>query len=626
MTTWTETLALATIVSFILTSTSVFLPSKYRLTTPVLFSLSALLAISFAIFSFSQPLSVVLQPPVFLGLAPVEFVSNQLSSAFCLLLCILLFPFAIYSQSYIKNKHLLETRFFWLASCFFVLSMGLVPFSNNAILFLIFWEIMSLSSAALVASEVLTRNSAKAVLIYLSATRVATALIAGGFLAAYYSFKSWNFSDWHFGGINSLAAAILITVGCLIKSGIWPFHIWLPYAHPAAPAPVSALMSGVMIKIPIIVLMQFFINQEHHSLLVAYILIVLGAVSSLWGVIFALVQNDLKKILAYSSVENIGLITVSLGASELCRFYGLDKSASILFAASIFHIFNHAIFKSLLFFGAGAIYKQTHTSNINELGGLSKKMPATFLFFLIGGAALCSLPPLNGFCSKWMIYEGLFNLATQKDNALTFIALVLMVVLIIAGTLSLATISKTISIVFSGRSRTKLASQATECDFAINASQGLLAVLCVLVGLFFTPTKFLWISLIFALVLYTLTLKQSKKQKIYSTWECGFGPLSSRMQQTSESFSQPIAVYFSPLLRYKIVAEITGKDRRHFPEKVKTEQSTQSVLEAKVYTPVVIFVSALGRHINRLQAGSIHIYLSYLLLTLIALICLELVW
>lgn len=626
MTTWTENLALATIVSFILTAMSVFLPSRYRLTTPVFFCSSALIAMVFAIFSFSQPLSVALQPPFFLGLVPVAFKSNLLSSAFCLLICFLLFPFALYSQSYIKDKHSLESRFFWLVSCSFVLAMGLVLFSKNAILFLILWEIASLSSAALVASEVLTRNTAKAALIYLSATRVATALIAGGFLAAYYSFKSWNFSDWHFGGANGFVAELLIIVGCLIKSGIWPFHLWLPYAYAAAPAQITALMSGVMSKIPIIVIIQFLIGQECHSVTVSSVLIVLGAITSLWGVIFALVQNDLKKILAYSSMENIGFITLSLGVSELCKFYALDTAASILVAASIFHIFNHAIFKSLLFFGAGAIYKQTHTSNINDLGGLSKKMPATFLFFLIGGAALCALPPLNGFCSKWMIYEGLFNLAIQKDDALTVIALMLIVVLIIAGTLSLATISKTISIVFSGRSRTKLSGQASECDFAINLSQGILAVLCVLVGLFFTPTKFLWMSLIFALVLYTLTLKQSKKQKIYSAWECGFGSLSSRMQQTSESFSQPIAVFFSPLLRYKIVAEITGKDRRHFPEKVKTEQSTQSVLEAKVYTPVVIFVSALGRHINRLQAGSIHIYLSYLLLTLIALICLELVW
>lgn len=624
--TLTEIFAVATLASITLTQLSVFLPGKYRLVTPTLFCLSALFGMAFSIFSLSSPLNFVLHSPVFLGLMPVQFASNCLSSAFCLLLCLLLLPFALFSQSYIKTKNSLETRFFWLTSGLFVLSMGSVLLSSNAILFLILWEVMSLSSAALVASEMFTRNTARAALIYLSATRVATALIAGGFLAAYYSFKSWNFCDWHFGGTNSLLAEILITLGCLIKSGIWPFHIWLPYAYQAAPAPSAALMSGLMGKVPIIILIQFFLGHSSHSLFIAYILIVLGAISTLWGVIFSLVQNDLKKILAYSSVENLGMITLTLGICQLCKHYPLDGVASVLFAALLFHIFNHAIFKSLLFLGAGAIYKQTRTSNINELGGLSRNMPGTFLFFLIGGAALCSLPPLNGFCSKWLIYEGLFKLALNKDITLCVIALLLILVLIIAGALSLATVSKTISIVFSGRPRTKHSGQATECDFAINLSQGILAVLCILPGLFCVQSKYLWISVLFAIIFYAGFLKQNKQRKIYSTWECGFGALSSRMQQTSESFSQPIAVFFSPLLRYKIVAEITGKDRRHFPERVKTEQSTQSVLEAKVYTPLVVFVSALGRHINRLQAGSIHIYLSYLLLTLITLICLELVW
>lgn len=606
--------------------------------------IASLLGIAISIHAISTPFHYSFKFPIYLGLAPVDFVSDTTSCIFAILLFSLSLAFSVFSPSYLVNKSKNELSLFWSGSFLFIASMAGTLFSGNAILFLICWELMSLSSAALVASELLTKNTAKASLIYLSATRVATMLLALGFLCANNLFHSWNFFDWHLTRPEALAPALLIMFGCFIKAGLWPFHIWLPYAHPAAPAPVSGLMSGIMIKIPIFVLVHLLCSREPTNFLIPIFFLVLGAISTLWGMIFALVQTDLKKILAYSSVENVGLIMLALGAHLVSLHLQMANLASLFLIAAIFHLFNHGVFKSLLFFASGSIYQKSHSTNLNDLGGLAKKMPATFLLFLFGTMALCSLPPSNGFCSKWLIYEGLFELVGSSNVAVAIGAVLMICVLIIAGALSLATMAKVVSVTFSGRTRTKLAQNATECSEFMIIGQGMLACFCVLLGLFsspiclylvqimkqasFAPPEFFQFSIFSVLctgIVYVSFLKQSKKSSIYSTWECGFGALTSRMQVTPESFSQPIAALFSPLLRYRINAEVSGKDRRHFPEKVVAESTTQSVLESKIYTPLVQAVAALGKHINRLQAGSIHIYLFYLLITLLLLVVLELV-
>ncbi|MCW5821491.1 MAG: hypothetical protein KIT34_01735 [Cyanobacteria bacterium TGS_CYA1] len=613
------------------------------LTSGMLF-IASILGIILSISSIAAPFHYSLQFPIYLGLAPVEFESDTTSSIFSILLFGLSLAFSIFSPSYLANKNANELRLFWSGSLLFIASMAGVLFSGNAILFLICWEIMSLSSAALVASELLTKNTAKASLIYLSATRVATTLLALGFLCANNLFHSWNFSDWHLMRQEALIPALLITFGCFIKAGLWPFHLWVPYAYFAAPAPVAGLMSGVMKKIPIFLLVHLLCFREMADFWIPSFFLALGAISTLWGMIFALVQTDLKKILAYSSVENVGLIMLALGAHLVSLQLHVANLASLFLVAAIFHLFNHGVFKSLLFFASGSIYQNAHSTNLNNLGGLAKRMPGTFLLFLFGTMALCSLPPSNGFYSKWLIYEGLLQLVNSSNIAVAVCSVLLICVLIIAGALSLATMAKVVSVTFLGRTRTKLAQNATECSEFMIVGQGILACFCVLLGLFsapiclylvqilklasFTPPSLFQFTIfsVFCIgIVYVSFLKQPKKSSIYSTWECGFGNLTRRMQVNPESFSQPIAALFSPLLRYRIKAEVSGKDRRHFPEKVVAESTTQSVLESKIYTPLVQAVAVLGKHINRLQAGSIHIYLFYLLITLLLLVVLELV-
>lgn len=613
-----------------------------RLFIPLFILSASIFGAAMSIASFTTPFQFWLNQPFHLGLCPVSFSIEPLSAIFSLLLFVLLGSISFYSQEYIKDKNFPGSSLFWIGSIVFALSMLAVLFSQNAITFLVFWEIMSLSSGALVASEMLTKNTARAALIYLASTRVATALIAGAFLWSYNLFGSWNFADWHMTRPEALGAAVLLVIGLLIKAGVWPFHIWLPYAHPAAPSPVSALMSGVMIKIPIYVLIRLIVMHEQSSAVLAFILIFLGSVSTLWGIIFALVQHDIKKLLAYSSVENIGLIVAALGLSTYCRYLGLGEIASIALVAAIFHSINHGLFKALLFLGAGAIYHQTKTVNMNELGGLAKVMPGTFIFFLIGSCTLCSIPPLSGFTGKWLMYQAFFKLAVGSGMPPgKLFALISICVLVAAGALALAGFTKTIAACFSGRARTRMAKEAKDCATSMLVPQALLAVACIMSGLF-SPVvcSFIAASLsqeklpsldlvnmtfafsILFMLFYYLFLHQPDKQKKYVTWECGFGELTSRMQMTSESFAQPIGALLSPVLRYRLVSEISGADRKHFPEKVKAEPVTQSLLETKVYGPIVLFVQFLGRHISRLQAGSIHIYLFYLLVTLIFLICL----
>ncbi|MGI6384249.1 MAG: proton-conducting transporter membrane subunit [bacterium] len=292
-----------------------------------------------------------------------------------------------------------------------MISMAGVVMAANAILFLVAWEVMALSSFALVTADHERRDSRRAAIIYLGATRAGTAFLMIGFLWAHHLTGSWVFSEWGISGTGALAPALLIFAGLATKAGCWPFHLWLPIAHPAAPAPVSALMSGVMIKTAIYVMIRLFVLDNHFVVpLLGPILLVLGAISAFWGVLFALLQHDLKRLLAYHSVENIGIILMGLGVSLLGRQHHLPLLEQLGLAAALFHTLNHAIFKSLLFLGAGAVDACTHLRDIEKLGGLVHRMPWTTGAFVAGSAAICALPPLNGFASEWLLYQGFFKL------------------------------------------------------------------------------------------------------------------------------------------------------------------------------------------------------------------------
>lgn len=583
--------------------------------------------------------------PIYLALAPLSLRVDSLSSVFCLLLGIVSFVAAIFSPGYLKHlSEKLNLNSYWACYAIFILGMLVVFLSANALTFLVFWEVMSLSSAALVFADITSGKAHKAGLIYLGATRIATAFLTGGFLWLHFFTRSWNFSDWHLQQAQLVVPSILVAVGLCIKAGIWPFHLWLPYAHPTAPSPISALMSGVMIKVAIYALIRFFLIGGSGSIYLAAIFVILGTVSALWGVLFAFVQHDLKKLLAYSTLENAGLILLSLGVCCYAQTLHLQEIAVLAFVAALYHCLNHGLFKSLLFLGAGAIDSSVHSREFDHLGGLAKKMPTTMATFLLGCAAISALPPLNGFASKWLIYQGLFQVACHDRNKIVIaLALTCIGVLALVGGLALASFTKAFSVSFLGRSRSRAAQKAQDCSALMNMCQITLAVLCFMSGLLSgiisnslrsvyvldqattipsLPLAYIALSISgFAILLYYLLLhKNTSKVRRYQTWECGYGMLTAHMQVSAESFSHSIGMVFSPLLQYAVRSEIGGKDKRHFPERIKARAVMVSLLESRVYSPLVDAVRFLSGHLSLLQAGSIHLYLLYVFIVLVVML------
>lgn len=581
--------------------------------------------------------------PIYLGVCPLALRCDPLAAVFMLLLAGIALVAALFSPGYLKHlQGKVNGKLYWLCLALFVASMAGVITAANALTFLIFWEVMSLSSGALVAIDNSSSGNARAALIYLGATRIATALLCAGFLWTHKILQTWSFSGWHLGSEATLGASILILLGLAIKAGLWPFHIWLPYAHPAAPAPVSALMSGVMIKLAIYGILRLFASEAHTSAVIVGILLVLGAVSAGWGVLFALIQKDLKRILAYSSVENIGLVALSVALFLFGRSSGMQLVAELAFSACLFHCVNHGIFKSLLFLSAGAVDSAAHTRDINQLGGLSSRMPLTTLCFLIGTAAISALVPLNGFASKWLMYQGLFQATIASKNVLCAGASLLLIGwFALVGGLSIACFTRAFGVAFLGRPRSKFARQAGECTSFMVTSQVVLVLACLgatiagpaLSDLFarISPAgleaklphlpiaDFGFIFVALPLIMHWLLLRGHTVRNFW-TWECGYGKLTSHMQATGESLAQPIASLVRPVLQYSMKAEISGTDRRHFPERIKAEAMSQSLLEQKVYGPLIKTIQGLGAHIARLQAGSIHLYLLYLLITVVSLL------
>ncbi len=597
-----------------------------------------------AISSWGTVLEVNAPYPFYLGVAPFAYRIDSLASVFLLLLGLIGASAALFSPGYLQHlQGRVSASMYWACLNLFVASMLLVVLAANAVTFLLFWEIMSLSSAVLVAAESSSKKAQKSALIYLGATRIATGVLVGGFLWMYSLSSSWSFSNWHLS--TALFPALLIALGLCIKAGIWPFHIWLPYAHPTAPGPVSALMSGVMIKVPLYAVIRLFVMDGHGSLAIAALFLTLGMISSVWGVLFALVQNDLKRLLAYSSVENVGLILIGIAVCVYAQAVNLSELAMIGLVASLFHCLNHGIFKSLLFFGAGTIDARAHTRELGHLGGLAKNLRFTMPCFLVGSAAVCALPPLNGFASKWLLYQGLFQTACQTENTLLAgIMLASIGTLALVGALSIACFTKAFSVSFLGRPRSRSAEHATEATVPMIFSQVVLASLCVLMGALSpqitaalstitpaskllpkVPSLPLWslaIVLTALVSIFYLGVFYRKRNRVreYQTWECGYGQLTARMQVTGESFVHSIAHLFSPILQYETRSQIAGRDRRHFPEKISAEPVMVSLLESRVYGPLVAGIDALSKHFSKLQAGSIHLYLLYVFVTLVVLL------
>ena len=580
-----------------------------------------------------------------------SFLLDPLSAFFAFIIFLISLLSSIYGFSYFKAYFKVKT----IGSSWFMFnalagSMVLVCLANNGLFFLLSWELMAISSFFLVAFEGEKASVRKASWTYLIASHIGTtALFLMFILYAKYA-GSMDFS--HFKDVLSptqtTIVLILSIIGFGTKAGIIPLHVWLPKAHPVAPSHVSALMSGVMIKTGIYALIRIIsFNQIPEWL--GYALLTIGVISGIVGVLFAIAQHDLKQLLAYHSVENIGIIFIGLGVG----FIGLGSHNEIVailgFTGGILHIMNHAIFKSLLFLGAGSVLHATHTLEIDQMGGLLKKMPKTGFSFLIGSVAIAGLPPFNGFVSEFLIYLGMFIgvLHFGFDNSLVMVGGIISLALI--GGLATACFTKAFGTVFLGEPRTLKVKKAKEVDSLMTYPMMILAGLSVLIGIFgpiiikllngvikifvhsekysikFASDYLVNITegalILFVLVAFFMLLRyfllKDKSIKKEETWGCGYNLPSTKMQYSSSSFAQPITDLFHFVLQTK--KKVT-QSNSYFQKELKIETETDDVVSDKIYRPVFLFIKKIFSYFSVIQQGKIQSYILYLVLTLLFLL------
>ena len=596
---------------------------------------------------------------------------DPLAAFFVLTISLVALPASIYAFGYMEEfSGRISVGVLGALLNGFLLSMTLVVLADNGFFFLILWEIMSLLSYLLVVTEHEKPGVREAGLFYLIMTHVGTAFIMLTFLifareAASFSFEAFRHPARAIpDGVRSMAFfAALIGFGA--KAGIVPLHVWLPYAHPAAPSHISGVMSGVMIKTAIYGLIRVyfdFMGGEFPWWWGVTILIA-GTVSALLGVMYALMEHDLKGLLAFHSVENIGIILLGIGAGMIFHTYGLQELAALGLLAGLYHTINHATFKALLFFGAGALQFSTHTRNIEEYGGLLRRMPWTGACFLIGAVSIAALPPTNGFVSEWLVFQSLFLSVQLPPLLLKLMLPIAAAMLALTGALALACFAKAFGLSFLAQPRSPQARRAKEVPWSMRAGMGFLAGACVVLGLapmlviplldrvtalltgvsisaqvlaldgwVVAPvtvefssisTPVLAVLLVGAGGLGVLIARlcgKGLRARYYKTWGCGLN-LTPRMEYSAMGFAQPIKQVFETIYQPAVKLEREFLEQsKYFIKHQRFESHIHPMFETYLYEPVVRRLLALADRLRVIQAGSLHVYLSYIFLTLVLLL------
>ena len=549
----------------------------------------------------------------------------------------------------------------------FLASMLLVVSSNNGFLFLLAWEMMAVASYFLVIFERKEEKNISAGTLYLLISQLGAAFLFGAFLILYKYTNSWDFDviRTFSGGIpfavqNTVLALAL--VGLASKAGVIPLHIWLPEAHPAAPSHVSALMSGVMIKTAIFMIIRFFIDlfpTPHPAW--GLLILTLGAISSLFGILYALSERDIKRLLAYSSVENIGIILMGLGAAITFFSFGATPLGVIALVAALYHTVNHALFKSLLFLGAGSVVHATGTRNMETYGGLMRVMPWTAGFFLIGAVSISGLPPFNGFVSEWFTFQSLIAGIAGMPVIGKIIFILAASSLAFTGGLAAATFVKAFGTTFLARPRHAHA-HVHESDLTMRLGMGILAALTVTSGLaagtiapaladivatlrrisggpitlaqptqvinlghfssLSMPGVFLALALgAIVIVAFASVMSRDRKVVISRTWDCGV-PLTPRMEITATGFSRSLIVIFHGLLRPTTQTDVEYHDDtiRYFTKTKSVHLSLPNLYYRYIYQPVIDLIAHGAHRARRIQTGNLNTYLLYMFLTLLILL------
>lgn len=585
----------------------------------------------------------------------VNFVIDPLAAFFIIVISVMSLVSVIYSKGYLKpyiekgkniNSHLI-----FLPAL--IASMMLVVTCQNALMFLVCWEIMSLSSFFLVIFENEKKEVRRAGIKYLVFMHLSVLFIMIAFAMLSLKSGSFDFSSFipvlknnvHFANI----IFILMFIGFGTKAGFFPFHNWLPDAHPAAPSHVSAIMSGVMIKTGIYGIVRIISLIGNPSKEISYLVLIISIISALYGVLYAITQHDLKRLLAYHSIENIGIIGIGLGIGMLGLAYNNSLVAVLGFAGGILHVLNHSIFKELLFLSAGSVYTKTHTRDIESLGGLIKSMPQTAVLFLIGSVAICGLPPFNGFISEFLIYIGMFK-GLSIHNFFTVIMMLFAIAgLALVGTMAILCFTKAFSIIFLGMPRSEAAEHVKEdCSKSMIMPMSFLAVLTLVIGILpqfafgvilkpvsvllninlyntLAPISLMWIISLFAFVfvvfltvLILLKLKLTNgKIELHETWGCGYNRANNHMQYTASSYASPFLSMLKPL--FKKVFDIE-KPRKLFPRSAHFSLHVEDIEEAYLINPVLKSDEWFLSKFEAIQSGNIQSYIKYGLIFLVLVI------
>lgn len=592
---------------------------------------------------------------------------DPLSALFLIIIGIVTFAVALFGPGYLREyEHgdhpLVQLGVF---TGLFITGMLLVVLADDAFMFMIAWEVMSLSSYFLVVFHHEQAANRRAGFLYLLMAHVGGLMILLGYGVLATFGDGFAFASMRVAELSPLWASVAFALGFIgfgMKAGLVPLHAWLPEAHPVAPSHISALMSGVMLKVAVYGFIRMsldLIGDVHWGWGVTALLV--GSVSALLGVLYALQQNDLKRLLAYSSIENIGVIFIGLGLAMVFMGSGHPKLGVMALVAALFHTFNHALFKSLLFLGAGAVIQRSHEQNLERMGGLLTRLPYTGVFFLVGVISISSLPPFNGFASEWLIFQAALQAGTLDNGVLRILIPFTAAMLALTGALVVVCFVKAYGIAFLGQPRSRRVRHARQVTWGMRSAQGLLAVACLLAGVLPTtvvnlilqiPTQllgtglpsvtahgWLWLTPVSPevasysapLVLLGLLLawflawqllhpRGPRSIRRGDPWDCGFGPLSSRMQYTGTAFAQPLRRIFAPV--WKVEERIERQTEADGLHVIRLSHQQQIIDHswAALYEPIGRWVMLVARRVTRLQQGNIRIYLAYSFFTLLLLL------
>jgi hydrogenase-4 component B len=582
-------------------------------------------------------------------------------------LAILGIAVAVYGIGYLTHSSPGRTTFVGVAYSVLLGSVEMVFVAGGAIGFLLAWELMTLATAALVATEHEHAQTRRAAFLYLAMSHVGTGCLVAAFFILASTGSSLAFTSMLGPGRAPSASRdvvfLLFFAGFGVKAGMIPLHVWLPEAHPAAPSPISALMSGVLIKTGIYGIFRVCVaGLGVPPLAWGGLVLAAGAVSMLLGVLYALMQHDLKRLLAYHSIENIGIILVAAGVGMISMSIGQPGLAVLALAASLLHVLNHALFKGLLFLGAGGVAAACGTRQIEQMGGLARSMPWTAGLFLLGAMAISGLPFLNGFVSEWLVFQSLLlGFHTSSD---TFVRLAFPIggaLLGLTTALAAACFVKAFGITFLALPRGPGASAARESSGLMLAPQAALALFCVAIGLFPGPVvaplarlagglvgaapglvadpfriaplpgAFDGLSLPLAALALALALALSAvlaararfARRPAPTWGCG-GELTAEAEYTATAFSKPLMLIFGAI--YRPMREVsTIESVRYFTREVRYRAEVEPTFERFMYRPLTRGVLRLAERLRVIQAGSLHAYLGYVM-TLVLLLVVYLWW